>query len=120
MLMRIKQLIGIAMLILLITGCNVEQIVKTEKDHLLFQQTSILKEQIENEEWDEVSKSITHFEKNYSKRKWKLQLLAAIGDYQDIELHIVSLKEYAKDEDKVESLTSISQIRHLLTIIYNL
>ncbi len=112
--------LGLFMIIILISGCNVGNIVKTEKDELLLNSISHLHHQIEQEEWDGAVSNITEFEKEYAKRKWKLQLLAAQSDYQDIELEVELLKENMKDEDKVECLLRLRQIHYRLTSIYNM
>jgi hypothetical protein len=107
-------------MLILISGCNVGNIVKTEKDELLFNEIFELQHQIELNEWGDALSNITEFEKKYSQRKWKLQLLGAKSDYQDIESEVKWLKEYVKDEDGVESMIRLRQIHYRLTVIYNM
>ncbi|WP_227936124.1 DUF4363 family protein [Alkalihalobacillus deserti] len=103
-----------------LSGCNVGNMVKTEKDELLFNEINELQHLIEEEEWDDVRSNISAFEKRYTQQKWKLQLLAAQSDYQDIGLEVELLKEYVKDEDEVECLLRLRQIHYRLTNIYNM
>jgi hypothetical protein len=117
---RIRSAFGLLLILTLISGCNAGNIVKTEKDELLFNKINELQHQIEQEEWDKARSNITEFEKKYAQRKWKLQLLAALSDYKDIELEVELLKEYVADEDKVESLLRLRQIHYRLTVIYNM
>jgi hypothetical protein len=116
----INYVVGLFMMLILIAGCNVGNIVKTEKDELLFNEIFELQHQIELNEWEDALSNITEFEKKYSQRKWKLQLLGAKSDYQDIESEVKWLKEYVKDEDGVESMIRLKQIHYRLTIIYNM
>jgi hypothetical protein len=116
----INYVVGLFMMLILISGCNVGNIVKTEKDELLFNEIFELQHQIELNEWEDALSNITEFEKKYSQRKWKLQLLGAKSDYQDIESEVKWLKEYVKDEDRVESMIRLKQIHYRLTVIYNM
>ncbi|MFC0559802.1 DUF4363 family protein [Halalkalibacter alkalisediminis] len=117
---RISSAFGLLLILTFFSGCNVGNIVKTEKDEFLFNKINELQHQIEQKEWDEVRSNITEFEKQYAQRKWKLQLLAALSDYKDIELEVELLKENVKDEDEVESLIRLRQIHYQLTVIYNM
>lgn len=108
------------MILILISGCNVGNIVKTEKDELLFDKIFELQDQIEHQQWDAALSSITELENEYAQRKWKLQLLAAKYDYHDIELEMELLKENVKDEDTVECMLRLRQIHYRLTVIYNM
>jgi hypothetical protein len=117
---RVTYMLGLCMITILFSGCTVGNIVKTEKDELLFTKISELQHLIEEEEWDNALENIREFENKYAKRRWKLQLLAAISDYKDIELDVELLKEYVKDQDGVESLIRLRQIYYRLTVIYNM
>ncbi|WP_332631588.1 DUF4363 family protein [Halalkalibacter flavus] len=117
---RITFILGLCLVFMTISGCNVGDFVKTEKDELLFIKISELQHLIEKEEWDNALENIREFENTYSKRKWKVQLLAALDDYKDIELEVELLKENVKDEDQVESLIRLRQIHYRMNFIYNM
>jgi hypothetical protein len=106
--------------IIFISGCSIGDFIKTEADDILFTQLSELQHQIEAEKWEGSLSNINEFEQEYAKQKWKIQLLAAKQDYQDVELEVELLKEYVKDQDKVESMSRLRQILYRLTVIYNM
>ncbi|WP_197046647.1 DUF4363 family protein [Oceanobacillus salinisoli] len=114
---KIKLLSALVFIFILTSGCD---LVKTEKDELLFSSVTLLEEQINKKEWGQAISTIDEFEELYNKRKWKLQLLGELEDYKEIELEILALKESLKEEDEYESKVSLDQIIHRLHLIYNL
>jgi hypothetical protein len=105
------------MFIMTITGCG---LVKSAKDQTLFSMIPEIKDQVEKNEWDAAVSDIHKFEEKYDKRKWKLQILGELDDYQSIELEIEKLKESAKEKDRLESNQGLSQIQFYMESIYSL
>ncbi|MFD1040361.1 DUF4363 family protein [Virgibacillus byunsanensis] len=99
-----------------ITGCD---LLKTEKDDLLFNAVTEIELQVDKKEWDKSTSTINEFQELYEKRKWKLQLLGEMEDYKEIELEMGTLKESLKDQDQLESKISLGQIMKRLQIIYD-
>lgn len=102
---------------IILSGCD---LVKTEKDEVLFKTASDVHNQIEQQEWDKALTTIKEFENLYEDRKWKLQLLGELEDYKELELEIVTLKESLKEEDRFEAKVGLRQIEHRLHLIYEL
>jgi DNA polymerase III delta prime subunit len=114
---KLKLILAFILFLSFITGCDV---IKSEKDELLFYSIAELQHQIEQEEWVHALSQINKFQKKYEQRKWKLQLLGELDDYKEIELEIGSLKEGVKEKDKLESMIALSEIKQRLHIIYHL
>lgn len=110
-------MLGLIVVLSLIMGCEA---LKTEADKGLFDSIAELRQQIEQEEWDDTLSHINLFKESYEQRKWKLQLLGDLDDYKGIELELVSLEESAKDKNKLETLIALMEIKQRLEIIYNL
>ncbi len=109
--------LGILMVFVLITGCNVT---KSEKDQTLFGKVDEMQHQIEQDQWDKLQSNLEEFEAKYKRQKWKMQLLGEHGDYQGIELEIEQMKESVKERDRLESKLGLRKIKHHMTLIYNL
>ncbi|WP_157812034.1 DUF4363 family protein [Alteribacter populi] len=110
--------VTLIIIIIFLTGCSNVSI--TEKDELLFEKIDELHVQIDQEQWEKALSNINEFQNSYEHRKWKMQLLGAIDDYEEIELEIEKLKETLKDQDELESKVGLREIKHRMFLIYNL
>ncbi|MGO4887615.1 DUF4363 family protein [Anaerobacillus sp. MEB173] len=116
-----KKIIRYLALIIMVTsmiGCS--NVTITEKDELLFNKINQVQNDIEDEQWDRALKNLSEFQKNYQNRKWKMQLLAGLDDYTEIEIEMEKLKETIKEKEGLESKVGLSHIRQRMFIIYNL
>ncbi|BAB05688.1 DUF4363 family protein [Halalkalibacterium halodurans] len=109
-----------ALLLTLLSGCNVGDLFKTKNDELLFDQVMELQQQIEHQKWEEALANIENFEAHYANQKWKMQLLGELEDYQDIELEIERLKVNVQEQDEYECMLGLKQIQYRLAVIYTI
>lgn len=114
---KLKIILPLCIVLICVTACD---IVKTEKDELLFNTVTDIQTQVENREWDSALTNINQLENLYEQRKWKLQLLGELEDYKEVELEIISLKEIIKAQDDLEANITLSNILHRLELIFDL
>ncbi|MEC5423890.1 DUF4363 family protein [Virgibacillus sp. C22-A2] len=114
---KLKLVAAFLLLLLLLTGCD---LLKTQKDDLLFTSVTEVENQIKKKEWDQATSTISDFQELYNKRKWKIRLLGELDDYKGLEAEVISLKESLREEDEMESRIAIGQIMHRLHLIYNI
>jgi hypothetical protein len=108
------------LILTLIAGCHTGEIMKTEKDQVLFDYIGHMQQQVENHEWQEVLINMESFKKEYDKRKWKIQMLGELEDYQDIELEVEKFIISARDNDEIECQLGLKQIEYRLSVIYEI
>lgn len=117
---KTRYLLGALFLILFLSGCNVGDLFKTDRDEALFTAVTEMKQHVEKEEWMTVRAKMDTFQTNYDNQKWKMQLLGELEDYHDIELEIKHFYISAEEEDAFECLIGLEQIAYRLHTIYTL
>jgi hypothetical protein len=114
---RVTVMLGVLFCLNMITGCDV---IKSDKDQLLFNKIEELELQVEQEQWDEALFHMNEFKDSYENRKWKLQLLGNLEDYKSIELEIELFNENVQEKDGLESKKGLSHIKYRLFSIFSL
>ncbi|MCR6109127.1 DUF4363 family protein [Bacillus sp. A301a_S52] len=117
---KVSKLTRMILILTLIAGCHTGEIMKSEKDQVLFDYIGHMQHQVENHEWREAIISMESFKKEYDKRKWKMQMLGELEDYQDIELEVEKFKVSARENDESECQLGLKQIEFRLSSIYEI
>lgn len=115
-----KRIFSFIIILSFLSGCSTAEMFTSEKDDLLFSEITELYDQINNGDWDGALSNVNKFQNNYKDQQWKLLLLGTIDQFHDLELEVESLKEYVKDEDDVESMLGLREIKYQLYTIYNI
>lgn len=75
---------------------------------------------LDSEDWQLINEKVTAIEEQYSRSKWKLQLLGDEDEYESLQESVNHLKTAAKSKDKSECEKELTTIRTYLDQIYSL